>query len=45
MIGKLEIDLPVDAQGNFDLHLMEQWTAYRMELDRFKQEMAKLLEK
>lgn len=45
MIGKLEIDLPVDAQGNFDLHLMEQWTAYRMELDRFKQEMSKLLEK
>ena len=45
MIGKLEIELPVDAQGNFDLPLMQKWTAYRLELDLFKQEMAKLLEK
>ena len=45
MIGKLEIELPIDAHGNFDLHLMQQWTAYRLELDWFKQEMAKLLEK
>lgn len=44
MIGKLEIELPIDMHGNFDLQLMEQWTAYRMELDRFKQEMSKLLE-
>lgn len=45
MIGKLEIEIPTDAQGNFDLPLMQQWTSYRMELDLFKQEMANLLEK
>lgn len=45
MIGKLEIELPLDSEGNFDLPLMEEWSRYRMELDRFKQEMLKLLEK
>lgn len=45
MIGKLEIEIPVDAHGNFDLRLMEQWTAYRRKLDLFRQEMGKLLDK
>jgi len=45
MIGKLEVELPVDAAGNFDLDLMQRWTAYRMTLDLFRQQMAKLLEK
>ena len=45
MIGKLEVELPVDAAGAFDLDLMQRWTAYRMTLDLFRQQMAKLLEK
>lgn len=43
MIGKLEIELPVDSNNSFDTSLMEAWTEYRQNLERFKQEMAKLL--
>ena len=43
LMRKLEIELPVDANGNFDLVHMQLWTAYREEVDRFKEEMDKLL--
>lgn len=43
LLRKLEIELPVDMNGDFDLTHMQMWTDYREEVDRFKEEMSKLL--
>lgn len=43
LMRKLEIELPIDDAGEFDLDHMQKWSAYREEVDKFKEEMAKLL--
>lgn len=44
LMRKLEIELPIDTNGNFDLVLMQEWSEFRRKLDMFKLELAKILE-
>lgn len=43
LIKDLEINLPIDKAGNFDLTLMQAWTEFHEELVRRKQAIEKLL--
>jgi hypothetical protein len=40
LIRKLEIELPVDDHGNFDLKLMQDWTSFREKMELFKNELS-----
>ncbi len=43
IMADLQVDLPVDSKGNFDLELMRQWTSFQEELDQRAGKLAKLL--
>ena len=43
VIRDLEIDLPIDSKGNFDISIMQEWTAFQEEIDRTNDEINKLL--
>ena len=44
LMRKLEVVLPITADGKFDLELMQQWSAYREKMELFRLEIAKLFE-
>ena len=42
-MGEIDLDLPVDASGSFDLALMTAWADFQKQLDRTQAELKKLL--
>ena len=43
VMENLEIDLPVDEKGDFDLVLMQEWTIFQDDIDRTNDEINKSL--
>jgi len=43
VMATLEVDLPVRANGAFDINLMKAWTAYMEDLDRKREDLEKLM--
>ena len=43
VMGELEIELPVDENGCFDFALMKAWADYDEEIERFRDELKKLI--
>ena len=43
LMRKLEIALPINAEGGFDLDLMQQWSTFREKMELFRIDMSKLV--
>ena len=43
IISALEVNLPIDKDGNFDLPLMRAWTEFHDEMERRKQEIQRFI--
>jgi len=42
-MANLELDLPVNNNGEFDLVIMQEWTAFQEEIDRVGEDLEKLM--
>ncbi|HOD98621.1 MAG TPA: hypothetical protein PLT63_07575, partial [Syntrophales bacterium] len=43
IMANLELDLPVNNNGEFDLVIMQEWTAFQEEIDRVGEDLEKLM--
>lgn len=43
IMADLEVDIPITRKGEFDLALMQEWTAFQEEIDRVGEDLEKLM--
>ena len=43
VMGELEVELPIDANGQFNYQLMKSWADYDEEIEKIKEELKKII--